>query len=249
MDKTASPAPHASIERTDHGDLATLPSRRSPSAAAFYDLEGTLCSTNIVHTYGYFARRQPTLIRSILKTASTLSQIPLFVVADSYSRKLFNEFFYHRYRGESEDRLKLMADDMFHEVVRPAIFEQAYAMIRQSREAGYRQVLITGALELLAEPVARHLGMDDFISNTLEYVDGYATGRLCPPLLAGASKASFMRRYAREHDLDLEQCLAYTDSMSDYPMLTTVGKPTAVNPDFRLKQIARSFDWPVLYFR
>ncbi|MEL6545864.1 MAG: hypothetical protein AAFQ82_14640 [Myxococcota bacterium] len=25
-------------------------------AAAFYDLEGTLCSTNIVHTYAYFAR-------------------------------------------------------------------------------------------------------------------------------------------------------------------------------------------------
>ncbi|MEM6732603.1 MAG: HAD family phosphatase, partial [Myxococcota bacterium] len=116
------------------------------------------------------------------------------------------------------------------------------------REAGYRQVLITGALDLLAEPVARHLGVDDYVSNELEYVNGYATGRLKEPLIAGASKATFIRNYAREHELDLEQCLAYTDSMSDYPMLTSVGKPAVINPDFRLKQLAKSFDWPILNF-
>ncbi|MEL6338344.1 MAG: HAD family hydrolase [Myxococcota bacterium] len=221
--------------------------RRRP-AAAFYDLEGTLCSTNIVHTYAYFAQRQPTLVRSIVKTVSTVSQIPFFIAADAYSRKVFNEMFYRRYRGESEDRLNLMAEDMFERVVRPEIFEQAYAMIRQSREAGYRQVMITGALDLLAGPVARHLGMDDYVSNALEYSNGYATGRLRSPLIAGASKATYMRRYAKVHKLDLEECLAYTDSMSDYPMLTTVGKPSVINPDFRLKQLARSFDWPILDF-
>ncbi|MEO0813586.1 MAG: HAD family hydrolase, partial [Myxococcota bacterium] len=130
-------------------------------AAAFYDLEGTLCSTNIVHTYAYFARNQPTLLRSVLRTASTVAQIPFFVAADQYSRKVFNELFYRRYKGESEDRLKLMAEDMFDDVVRPHIFEQTYSMLRQSRAAGYRQVMITGALDLLAAPVARHLGFDD----------------------------------------------------------------------------------------
>src|SRR5262249_38938376 len=128
-------------------------------AAAFYDLEGTLCSTNIVQTYGYFARNQPTFLKSIVKTASTLAQVPFFAVADVYSRKVFNEVFYRRYKGESEDRLKLMAEEMFETAVRPGIYEQAYAMIRQSRAAGYVQVLVTGALDLLAEPVAHHLGM------------------------------------------------------------------------------------------
>ncbi len=228
---------------------ARVPSveKRRP-AAAFYDLEGTLCSTNIVHTYAYFARNQPTLLRSVLRTASTVVQVPFFVTADAYSRKVFNELFYRRYKGESEDRLKLMAEDMFEKIVRPHIFEQSYSMIRQSRAAGYRQVLITGALDLLAEPVARHLGVDDFVSNELEFVNGYATGRLKAPLIAGASKATFIRRYAKDHGLDLEQCLAYTDSMSDYPMLASVGKPSVINPDFRLKKLAKSFDWPILYF-
>lgn len=231
---------------TSHAPSST--SARNAEVAAFYDLEGTLCSTNIVHTYSYFARNQPTLLRTLRRTVSLVASVPLFLAADAYSRKLFNEMFYRRYRGESEDRLRLMAEEMFNEIVRPSIFTQGYAMIRQSRAAGYRQVLITGALDLLAGPVARHLGMDDYVGNELEFVDGHATGRIKPPLLAGASKATWMRRYAETHGLNLERCFAYTDSMSDYPMLTAVGRPTVINPDARLRTVARSSDWPILQF-
>jgi HAD superfamily hydrolase (TIGR01490 family) len=216
--------------------------------AAFYDLEGTLCGSTIVHTYAYYARNQPTFVKSFLKTASTLAQVPLFAAADLYSRKFFNELFYRRYKGESEDRLKLMAADMFERAVKPAIFDQAYAMIEQSRAAGYMQVMVTGSLDILAEPIAKHLGMDAFVANELEYVGGYATGHLKQPLLAGATKANWMRQYAKDNNLDLGECLAYTDSMSDLPMLTVVGKPSVINPDFRLKQVARSFEWPILQF-
>ena len=217
-------------------------------AAAFYDLDGTLCSTNIVHAYGFFARNQPRFLGSVWKTASLVAAIPFFMVADAYSRKVFNEIFYRRYRGESEDRMKLLARDLFEDVIRPSMYRQSYDMIRQSRQAGYRQVLVTGALDLLAAPVAEHLGMDDFVANELEYVNGYCTGRIKHPLLAGATKATWIRQYADHHSLDLEQCFAYSDSTSDYPMLAVVGKPAVVNPDSRLKQLARSFDWPILKF-
>jgi HAD superfamily hydrolase (TIGR01490 family) len=221
---------------------------RQRRAAAFYDLDGTLCSTNIVHAYAFYARNQPSIFKSIRRTASLLSSVPFFFVADAYSRKVFNEIFYRRYKGEREDRLKMMAQEMFDDVVRPSIFKQSYEMIRQSRQAGYRQVLITGALDLLAEPVARHFGMDHFAANELEYVDGTCTGRIKEPLLAGATKATWIRRYAEKHNLDLDQCFAYSDSASDYPMLTVVGKPAVINPDYRLKQIASSFNWPILDF-
>lgn len=218
-------------------------------AAAFYDLEGTLCATNVVHTYAFFAKNQPTFLSSWVKSASLLASVPFFLAADAYSRKVFNEIFYRRYKGESEDRLKMMAEEMFEDIVRPGIFQQSYDMLRQSRDAGYRQVLVTGALDLLAEPVARHLGMDHYVANELECVDGYATGRIKEPLIAGASKATWIRRYATQEGLDLEQCLAYTDSMSDLPMLSVVGKPAVINPDFRLRQHARSFAWPILSFK
>ena len=55
-----------------------------------------------------------------------------------------------------------------------------------------------------------------------------------------------MRAYAKDHAIDLAESWAYTDSFSDYPMLAVVGHPTACNPDFRLRSLARSYDWPVL---
>jgi len=218
------------------------------AAAAFYDLDGTLCSSNIVHAYSFYARTQPTLLRSVLSTASLVASVPFFIAADAYSRKVFNELFYRRYKGMREDRLRLFAEDLFEQVVRPTIFQQAHAMVRQSRAAGYRQVLVTGALDLLAAPVAQYLGMDHWVANELEVVDGYCTGKIRHPLLAGPSKAAWIRRYTADNGLDLDQCFAYADSMSDFPMLAVVGKPAVINPDRRLKLQAKSFDWPILRF-
>ena len=118
----------------------------------------------------------------------------------------------------------------------------------QARRAGHTQVRVTGALDLLARPVADYLGIDHIIANELEYVKGYATGQLRGPLVAGATKAARMRRFALEHDVELDDCFAYSDSMSDYPMLAVVGKPSVINPDRRLKRTARQYDWPILRF-
>jgi len=73
----------------------------SLAAAAFYDLEGTLVSTNLVHTLGFYSRNQQGLLNTFKKSATTLLSIPLFAVADQYSRKVFNDLFFQRYRGES----------------------------------------------------------------------------------------------------------------------------------------------------
>ena len=71
-----------------------------------------------------------------------------------------------------------------------------------------------------------------------------ATGRLLPPVMAAATKASWMRIYAEKENLNLSDCYAYSDSMSDLPMLSVVGHPTAVNPDFRLRGTAASTTGP-----
>src|SRR3954447_24355097 len=86
----------------------TGPSRISMAAAAFYDLDGTLVRTNLVHAFAFSARNQQGLLRSITKTAATLISVPMFMAADFYNRRLFNDLFFVRYRGESEDRLRCL---------------------------------------------------------------------------------------------------------------------------------------------
>ena len=80
------------------------------AAAAFYDLDGTLCTTNLVHAFAYNARNQQGLLRSISRTLSTAVGIPAFMAADFFDRRLFNDIFFRRYRGESEDRLRYLAE-------------------------------------------------------------------------------------------------------------------------------------------
>jgi HAD superfamily hydrolase (TIGR01490 family) len=221
-----------------------LPKYRN--SAAFYDVDGTLIRINIVHAFAFYASRQASLFDSARRTVKTAVSIPLFWAADKLSRKWFNEIFYRSYEGASEDRLEVLSEELFEEVIEPNIYPRAPELIAESRRAGVRQVLVSGALDFTMRPLARYLGVDDLIANQLEFVDNYATGKLKKPFVAGATKAEIMRDYARTHGIDLAESWAYSDSFSDFPMLAVVGHPTAVNPDFRLRSIARSYDWPVL---
>ncbi len=216
------------------------------AAAAFYDLEGTLVSTNLVHTLGFYAKNQQGLFRTFKKSASTLLSIPIFAVTDQYSRKVFNDLFFKRYKGESEDRLRFFAEELFEDVLKPAVYPGTFELIEKSRSLGLRQVVVTGALDLSVTPLMKYLGIDDYVANRLEFVNGVATGRLLPPVLAAATKASWIRTFAEREGLSLSDSYAYTDSMSDLPMLSVVGHPAAVNPDMRLKQTALHHDWPIL---
>jgi HAD superfamily hydrolase (TIGR01490 family) len=216
------------------------------AAAAFYDLEGTLVSTNLVHTLGFYSRNQPGLLRSIRKSASTLLSIPVFAVTDQYSRMVFNDLFFKRYKGESEDRLRFFSEELFEDVLKPAVFPGAFELIEKSKSLGLRQVVVTGALDMSVKPLMDYLGIDDYVANRLEFVNGVATGRLVPPVLASATKASWIRTFAEREGINLSTSFAYSDSMSDLPMLSVVGHPAVVNPDMRLRQTALHHDWPIL---
>ena len=215
-------------------------------AAAFYDLDGTLISTNLVHTFGFYARNDQGILRSLGRTAATLLGIPLFLATDAYSRKVFNDLFFKWYRNQSKDRLRFLSQDLFDEVIKPSIYPGTMELLDKSRSLALRQVVVTGALDISIQPLLRHLGIEEYVANRLEYVDDVATGRLVPPVMASATKASWIRTYAERESISLSDCFCYADSMSDLPMLSIVGHPTATNPDLRLRSTALRHDWPIL---
>jgi HAD superfamily hydrolase (TIGR01490 family) len=220
-----------------------------PGKAAFFDIDGTLISTNVVHAYGYYATNEGSLTGIVGRSVSTLAQLPLFGVLNLIDRKIFNEYFYRQYEGLTEDRLLTLAEDLFEDVIKPAIFAKAKDLIDEARRGGCRIVLVTGALDFTMRPLARHVGADDMIANRMQFVGGKATGKIIPPIIEGANKANVIREYCETHGISLMKSYAYTDSASDYAMLTVVGRPTAVNPDIRLRALARSYNWPILDVR
>jgi HAD superfamily hydrolase (TIGR01490 family) len=214
--------------------------------AAFFDVDGTLVRTNIVHAFAFYARNQGSLSGTAWQTARTLLSLPLWWATDQVNRKAFNEQFYRSYQGQTEDRLVVLADELFEAVLRPAILPGTRPLLDQARRAGCRIVLCTGALDFTVRRLAEHLGADAVIANRMRFVKGRATGHVEPPIIEGAHKALALRDYCSREGLRLERSLAYSDSISDYPMLAVVGHPTAVNPDARLRRLARAYEWPIL---
>ncbi len=123
--------------------------------AAFYDVDGTLVKTNIVHTYAYYAMNRGSLSGIAGRTLAAAAQVPLYAALDLVNRKGFNEYFYRAYAGLSEDRLVVLGQEMLEEVLKPAVFPKAQDLIDEARRAGCRIVFITGALDFTVAPLAR----------------------------------------------------------------------------------------------
>jgi HAD superfamily hydrolase (TIGR01490 family) len=223
---------------------AQTKTRRVP--ASFFDVDGTLVRTNLLHPTLFYLANQPNPFRSLSALARAAAGGPRMALAEMVDRRRFNELLFAVYKGISHDRLLLLADEAFDAVVRRGIYPGARDLVQRSLAKGHEVVLVSGALDFLMERLAKHLGATAHISNRLEIKDGYATGRLLRPIVAGPEKARLLREWAKERDVDLGACFAYSDSYSDVPMLSVVGHPCAVNPDMRLFKLARTYAWPVV---
>lgn len=215
--------------------------------AAFYDLDGTLLHGSVVDHYLYFARTDPRIHERVRRLTETVVKAPYYKWIDRFDRRSFNVAFYKSYMGLSEDRLAILGEALFEKVLKKKLYHGVQELLEQDRQAGHHQVLLTGALDFVAKPVARYLGIHQVVASRLEYApNGLATGVLRPPVMAGPEKAQWMREFATKNDIDLRWSVAYSDDAADLPMLSMVGRPVAVNPDAALKATARSHGWPVL---
>jgi HAD superfamily hydrolase (TIGR01490 family) len=217
-----------------------------PSPVSFFDVDGTLVRTNLLHPTVFYLANQNNPLTSLAAMARAAFGGPRMALAEMLDRRRFNELLFAAYAGTSQDRLLLLADEAFDTVIKRAIYPGARDLVERCRAEGHEVVLVSGALDFLMERLAKHLGATAHISNRLEIKDNYATGKLLRPIVAGPEKARLVREWARDRGHDLGDCFAYSDSYSDVPMLSVVGRPCVVNPDLRLHKLARTYAWPVI---
>ncbi len=210
---------------------------------AAFDLENTLIASNVVDSYAWLASRHLPAGSRPGFVADLVREAPSLLALDRRDRGDFLRSFYRRYEGAPVDRLRADAWELFSDLLLAKSFPAGFARVREHRALGHRTVLITGALDLVVEPL-RPL-FDDIICARLGESDGRFTGQLVelPPI--GEARALVLAEFAEAEGLELEESMAYADSASDLPMLEAVGYPVAVNPEAKLATIARRRGWHV----
>jgi HAD superfamily hydrolase (TIGR01490 family) len=215
-------------------------------SASYFDVDGTLVRTNLVHPTLYYLQTQINPIVSLKMVGKALSRAPSMALAELRDRRLFNEMLFSSFAGVTEDRLRVIAEEINEEVMMKNLYKGARDLIQRTIDKGHEVVFVTGSLDVVMEHFAREMGAHHVIANRLEIKDYKATGKLLRPVVAGPEKALLIRQHAAERGYDLNHCNAYSDSYSDVPMLSVVGYPCAVNPDTKLKRLAHGYQWPVL---
>jgi HAD superfamily hydrolase (TIGR01490 family) len=217
-------------------------------AAAFFDLDKTLMAGSSGMQFARVATRQGIVGRRQLASWAI-------------------EHLRYRLRGTTDQRTAevlrvardLIAgvpaktiDRMGPEVmaaILPRVYPQMLDEVHAHQDAGRRTFIVSAAGNGVVESLAQVLGMDGGIGTRYE-VDaaGDFTGRLDGPFVYGPGKVEAMQAFAVAHEIDLEASYAYSDSLSDLPMLRAVGNPVAVNPDPPLAEVARQEGWQTMRF-
>lgn len=214
--------------------------------ASYFDVDGTLVSSNLMHTAVWYMANDINPLRSAKQLGKLVLRGPRLLVAELTDRRGFNELLFAVFRGTTEDRLHVLADEAYAWVMKDRIYKGARDLVSRAKDLGHEVVLVSGALDFLLERLAADLGADHWMGNRLEIHDGYATGKLLRPVVAGPNKSRLIADHARDNGHELSECFGYSDSYSDVPMLSVVGRPAAINPDARLARLARTYQWPII---
>lgn len=131
----------------------------------------------------------------------------------------------------------------------PRVYPQMLDEVHAHQDAGRPTFIVSAAGNDVVVSLATVLGMDGGIGTRYEVdAGGEFTGRLDGPFVYGPGKVEAMESFAAAHGIDLASSYAYSDSLSDLPMLRAVGNPVAVNPDPPLAAIAKAENWQTLRF-
>jgi fatty acyl-CoA reductase len=214
-------------------------------AAAFFDVDGTLIHTTIVHYFIYFQLRRMPRWRARIWYPWFLAKCGGYLALDKVNRTLLNRIVYRNYAGLPVAEIKGAAADCVRAISKSRWLVGARDAIQKHRDAGERIVLVTGSLDFLMDAFVKEIGGGDSLAATLEERNGRFTGEIVGVPVIAEEKRRRMVLYADEHGLDMKQCHANGDSYADLPMLEAAGFPNAVNPDYRLRAIARERNWPV----
>jgi HAD superfamily hydrolase (TIGR01490 family) len=216
-------------------------------AAAFFDLDKTIIATSSATAFsGPFLAGGLLTRRAILRSA--YAQF-LYLVggADAGQTERLRAQLSRTVTGWDVAKVSEIVERTLHRSIDAAVYAEAVALIAEHHAAGRDVVVVSASGGEIVRPIAALLGADHVIASRMAVEDGRYTGEIAF-YAYGENKATAIRQLAEHRGYDLDASYAYSDSITDAPMLSVVGHAFAVNPDRALRRLAGEKGWGVLAF-
>lgn len=221
---------------------------RGGRSAAFFDLDKTIIATSSSMAFSRPFYDGGLITRShALRTA--YAQF-LFLVggADERQTTRLRDSLSDLIKGWEVAKVRQIVQETVHEHIDPVVYDEALALIRRHQQNGRDVVIVSASARDVVEPIAQLLGADAVVASELEVKKGFYTGAITF-YAYGEAKADAVRALAEEKGYDLSRSFAYSDSITDAPMLDAVGHGFVINPDRALRAAAASHGWGALRFK
>lgn len=220
------------------------------SVAAFFDVDNTLVrGATLFHfarglaKYKFFTRRQI--------WEGTWKQAKFVTLGREFHNDMrkVTEFALGFIEGREEREIERLSVEVVDSILLKKLWTETVEIAQQHLAAGHQVWLVTASPQQVASELARRLGFTGALGTRAEVADGLFTGKLDGMPLHGAEKAKAIAALAQKASIDLRRSVAYSDSMNDLPLLQAVSHAVTVNPERRLRVLARKNNWPIVDHR
>ena len=220
-------------------------SESGPQIGALFDFDGTIIA-------GFSAtallqeklKRRQMSVEEVIETANVITQYSLGGIGFSGLMLAGAKFM----KGVSEESFTQFGEELYEKHIARKIYPETRALIRAHQAKGHTVAIISSATVYQIAPTARDLDIEHVLCSQYEVEQGEFTGNIVRPLCFGEGKVIAAQSLADSHGIDLKQSFFYTDSDDDLELLERVGKQRVLNPNTKLKAIAKKRDWPIEAF-
>ena len=216
--------------------------------AAFFDLDKTIIARSGPIALSRSFLREGLISRSTLLKSMYAQLVFQLMGADDKRMERLRAEAAKLTAGWEAAKVRSVVAEVLEEVISPLIYAEALDLMHDHRQAGRLIVIVSSSPEEIVEPLAHMLRVDRWIASRARIEDGIYTGDL-DFYAYGRNKVGAINDLARDLAIDLDRSFAYSDSITDLPMLECVGHPIAINPDRELRKIAAERNWTVEVFR
>lgn len=214
---------------------------------AIFDLDNTLLSTDSDYAWGEFLLEQGAVDARAYREANDR------FMADYEAGTLdMDEFLAVALRPLADNTPEQLAS--WHQQfmigwIEPHILERGEELIARHRASGDTLLIITATNRFITAPIAERLGVDHLIAVEPEMKDGRYTGRAVGTPSFREGKITRLEEWLADKELSMESAWFYSDSHNDLPLLERVAHPVAVDPDDKLREIAKQRGWRIISLR